>query len=248
MKKNIQIALFFSAALTISSCDVVQDAANVILAPESGGSTSSGLTNDEVIRGLKEALSVGINNATGLTSKTDGFLKNADISIPWPEDAMVVKQKAEEWGLSGQVNNIVTTLNRAAEEASKEAAPIFLNAIRGMSISDGFGILRGGEGAATNFLKDRTTAQLKQAFAPKVDEAIQRVELTKYWNPVVTRYNQSTILTGTQQVNPDLNDYVLTKAIDGLFTMVEKEENKIRKDPAARVTDILQKVFGSLGN
>src|SRR5690606_30735515 len=159
-----------------------------------------------------EALTVGITNATGLTSKTDGFLKNAEISIPWPEDALIVKEKAEEWGLSGQVDKIVTTLNRAAEEASKEAAPIFINAIKGMTISDGFSILNGGEGAATRFLKDKTTNQLKQAFTPKVDAAIQKVELTIYWEPVVTRYNQTTMLTGKEKVKPDLNDYVLTKA------------------------------------
>lgn len=247
MKKNIGFSCLIVAALGLSSCDVVQDAAS-ILTTDSTSSSSNALTNDEVIRGLKEALSIGINNATDLTSRTDGFLKNSEISIPWPEDALKVKQKAEDWGLSSQVDKIVTTINRAAEESSKEAAPIFLNAIRNMSISDGFSILKGGDGAATKFLKDKTTAELKKAFAPKVNEAIQKVELTKYWNPVITRYNQSTILTGAEQINPDLNDYVLTKAIDGLFKMVEKEENKIRKDPMARVTDILQKVFGSLGN
>lgn len=248
MKKNIQYILLLSTVFALSSCEVVQEAANSVLTTDSSSESKPSLTNSEVIGGLKEALTVGITNATGLTSKTDGFLKNAEISIPWPEDALIVKQKAEEWGLSGQVDKIVTTLNRAAEEASKEAAPIFINAIKGMTISDGFSILNGGEGAATRFLKDKTTSQLKQAFSPKVDAAIQKVELTKYWEPVVTRYNQTTILTGKEKVNPDLNDYVLTKAIDGLFTMVEKEENQIRKDPVARVTDLLQKVFGSLGN
>lgn len=248
MKKNIRHILLFSTVFALSSCEVVQEAANSVLTTDSSSESKPSLTNSEVIGGLKEALTVGITNATGLTSKTDGFLKNAEISIPWPEDALIVKEKAEEWGLSGQVDKIVTTLNRAAEEASKEAAPIFINAIKGMTISDGFSILNGGEGAATRFLKDKTTNQLKQAFSPKVDAAIQKVELTKYWEPVVTRYNQTTILTGKEKVNPDLNDYVLTKAIDGLFTMVEKEENQIRKDPVARVTDLLQKVFGSLGN
>lgn len=248
MKKNIRYILLFSTVFALSSCEVVQEAANSVLTTDSSSESKPSLTNSEVIGGLKEALTVGITNATGLTSKTDGFLKNAEISIPWPEDALIVKEKAEEWGLSGQVDKIVTTLNRAAEEASKEAAPIFINAIKGMTISDGFSILNGGEGAATRFLKDKTTNQLKQAFSPKVDAAIQKVELTKYWEPVVTRYNQTTILTGKEKVNPDLNDYVLTKAIDGLFTMVEKEENQIRKDPVARVTDLLQKVFGSLGN
>lgn len=243
MKK---ILFLLSIGFTLNACDVVQDAASIL--NSGSGSGTNALTNDEVIGGLKEALTFGINNATSLTSKTDGFLKNAEIFIPWPEDALVVKQKAEEWGLKGQVDNVVTTLNRAAEEASKEAAPIFVNAIKSMSISDGFSILNGGDGAATRFLKDRTTAQLKTAFKPKVDAAIEKVELTKLWNPIITRYNQTTVLTGGQRLNPDLNDYVLTRSIDGFFKMVEKEENKIRKDPVARVTDLLKRVFGSLTN
>ena len=248
MKKNIGFILFTATLTLLTGCDVVKDAANTVLTSDTQSSSNNALTNDEVIRGLKDALSIGINNATGITSKTDGFLKNPEIFIPWPSDALQVKAKAEEWGLSGQVENVITTLNRAAEEASKEAAPIFLNAIRGMSISDGFAILKGGDGAATRFLKERTTTELKAAFAPKVKEAIDKVQLTSYWNPIATRYNQTTILTGAQKANPDLDDYVLDKSIEGLFLMVEKEENKIRKDPMARVTDILQKVFGSLGN
>jgi hypothetical protein len=221
MKK---ILLLLTLGIVTNACDVVQDAASIL--NSGSGSGSNALTNDEVIGGLKEALTFGINNATALTSRTDGFLRNSEISIPWPQDALVVKEKAEEWGLKSQVDNIITTLNRAAEEASKEAAPIFVNAIKSMSISDGFSILNGGDGSATRFLRDRTTAQLKTAFKPKVDAAIEKVELTKYWNPVITRYNQSTVLTGAQRMNPDLNDYVLTRSIDGLFKMVEKEENK----------------------
>jgi len=118
-----------------------------------------------------------------------------------------------------------------------------------MSIQDGFSILNGGDGAATRYLSDKTTAQLTQAFAPKVDDAIAKVELTKYWEPIVSKYNAfaASPFSNAEQVNPDLSEYVTQLAIQGLFKMVEKEENKIRQDPVARITDILQRVFGSIG-
>ena len=193
-------------------------------------------------------MNVGIKNSVNLTSVTDGFLGNTEIRLPFPEDAMKVKEKALNLGLDSQVEKFETTLNRAAEEATKEALPIFKDAILGMSISDGFAILNGGDGAATNFLKDKTTAQLVNAFSPKVEAAIAKVKLTEYWEPIINKYNGAMTLTGGEKLNPDLNAYVTERAISGLFHMVSKEENKIRKDPAARVTSLLQKVFGSVTN
>lgn len=244
MKKTI----IFTAALSLGlvSCDVLNEAADILILDDSASKPS--LTNDEVIAGLKEALNVGIKNSVDLTSVTDGFLGNADIRLPFPEDAMKVKQKALDWGLDGQVEKFETTLNRAAEEATKEALPIFKDAILNMSISDGFGILNGGDGAATKFLKDKTTSQLVTAFSPKVEAAISKVKLTEYWEPIINKYNGAMTLTGGEKLNPDLNQYVTERAISGLFFMVEKEENKIRKDPVARVSELLQKVFGSITN
>lgn len=244
--KKINYCLLALLCSLLASCEVVSEAESVLNSTQNTSTTNNGLTNDQVISGLREALSVGINNATAKTSVVDGFLSNALIKIPFPPDALKVKEKAEEWGMTAQVDKIVTTLNRAAEEASKKAAPIFLDAIKSMTISDGFQILNGGDGAATRYLKDKTTTALKTAFAPDVNAAIEKVQLTNYWNPVITRYNQAMALTGGQKINPDLNDYVLTKAIGGLFTLVEQEENKIRKDPMARVTELLKTVFGSL--
>ena len=146
-------------------------------------------------------------------------------------------------GLSGQVEKFETTLNRAAEEATKEAIPIFIDAIKNMTVQDGFAILKGGNGSASQFLKNQTSAKLVSAFAPKVKEATSKVKLTEYWNPIITKYNA---LTLGNKLDPDLNAYITQKAIDGLFIMVAKEEDKIRLDPAARVSDILIKVFGSL--
>ncbi len=241
--KRLFIPIAIISSILVTSCDVLEDVANEMLSTDS---TTPALTEGEVASGLKEALTVGIVNAVDVTSITDGFLKNSAIRLPFPEDAIKVKQKALEWGLDGQVEKFETTLNRAAETASKEALPIFKKAITDMTINDAFGILRGGDGAATSYLKQKTTAELKTAFRPKVEAAIAQVKLTEYWEPIITKYNTAMTLTRGEKLNPDLNEYVTDKAIQGLFHMVENEENKIRKDPIARVTELLQKVFGSI--
>lgn len=249
MKKIFLSVIALSIVLFTPSCDILEDTAAAVVntGTGNGGEEKNALSNQEVISGLKEALTVGIKNAVDVTSVTDGFLGNPEIKLPFPESAQNMKEKAIEWGLEGQVNKITETLNRAAEDAAKEATPIFINAIKNMTVSDGFKILNDGEGAATDFLKRNTESELIKAFSPKVQESIEKVKLTEYWDPVMTRYNKAVRFTGGEEVDTDLNNYVTTRAIDGLFTMVEKEENKIRMDPAARVTDLLSKVFGSLG-
>jgi hypothetical protein len=242
MKNCSLIIVIISVCL---SCGVVDLSGLPIPNTNSTNNTPS-LSNDEVIKGLKEALTVGIQNSVNVTGVTDGFLKNGEIRLPFPPDALKVKEKALSLGMQGQVDKFETTLNRAAEEAVKEALPIFKDAILNMSIQDGFGILKGGDGAATRFLKEKTTAGLTSAFLPKVKNATSKVQLTSYWNPIITKYNTVTALTGGEKINPDLDAYVTQLAIEGLFKMVEKEENKIRKDPGARVTDLLRKVFSSI--
>jgi len=200
------------------------------------------LSNGDVVGGLKEALTVGSRNAAGLASRVDGFYKNPRIFIPFPPEALKVKSTLEGLGLKSQVDRFVMTLNRAAEEAAKEAAPIFVNAVRGLTIQDGFKILNGPNNAATSYLRGKTTAQLTAAFRPVVQRAIQKTEVTKYWSPLASDYNR---LPMVQKVNPDLNAYVTQKAVSGLFQLIANEELKIRRDPAARVTDLLKKVFGA---
>ena len=243
---RIPAILAISLGLSLGSCDVLNEAANVLL--ESPGSSTPALTNSEVISGLKEALKVGIKNSVDVTSIANGFMDNASIRLPFPPDALKVKEKALEWGLDSQVEKFELTLNRAAEEATKEALPIFMDAITNMSVQDGFAILKGGNGTATKFLRDNTLTSLVEAFSPKVEAAINQVQLTEYWNPIATKYNTAMIFTGGEKVEPDLSAFVTMRAIDGLFLMVEQEENKIRENPAARVSDILQKVFGSVQN
>jgi D-ribose pyranose/furanose isomerase RbsD len=242
----IKILAFSAISLFVGTCSKVDlSVINNYVSPTTTP-TAPKPSNEEVVSGLKEALNVGIKNAVNITSVTDGFLKNESIRLPFPPDAIKARQKAIDLGMTAQVEKFETTLNRAAEEASKEAILIFADAITNMSIQDGFTILKGGEGAATNYLKEQTTAKLTAAFSPKVAEAISKVKLTEYWSPIMTKYNTAMTLTGGEKINPDLNAYVTQKAIEGLFKMVALEENKIRKDPAARVSDLLIKVFGSL--
>ncbi len=201
------------------------------------------LSNDDVIKGLREALSVGTNSSTGVASQLDGYYKNARLFIPWPAEAQDMKNKLMKLGMEKKITEFETSLNRAAEEAAKNAAKIFLDGISQMSISDGFAILKGADTAATNFLRKTTYTPLFDKFLPIVKEAISKVKVTSYWNPLVTTYNK---LPGVKKQNPNLDDYVTKKAINGLFILVADEEAKIRKDPLARVTDILKKVFGSI--
>jgi hypothetical protein len=199
------------------------------------------LTNDEVINGLKEALSVGTSNSTAFASKLDGFYKNEMLFIAFPPEAIKVKNTLEDLGFKDQTDKFVMTLNRAAEEAAKGAAPVFLEAIKGMTITDGFAILKGNDSAATSYLKEKTTTQLKLQFTPIVQDAINKVELTKYWTPVISKYNSIPFI---EKQNADLTGYVTDRAVSGLFKLIALEELKIRQDPAARVTDVLKRVFG----
>jgi hypothetical protein len=247
MKRKLIIPIALLLATTVSCDELSQTVAtaNDVL---NGGNSEEGnkLTNDEVIKGLKEALTVGTKTSSATASKEDGYFKNTRLFIPFPEEAIKVKEKVEDLGLKSQVDKFVLTMNRAAEESAKEAVPIFVDAVTSMSIADGFNILKGADNAATVYLKDKTTTQLTQKFSPIVQKAIDKVGVTKQWNPIITKYNGIMKLTGGDQLNPDLNAYITERAIKGLFVLIEDEEKKIRKDPIARVSDILKKVFGSL--
>lgn len=201
----------------------------------------SSLSNDEIVGGLKEALNVGTKNSTEKVSKTDGFLKNAKIKIPFPAEAKEAENTLRKIGMGKQVDKFIVTLNRAAEQASKEAAPIFVNAIKTMTITDGLNILTGKDNAATLYLQSKTQADLKAKFAPVVKKAITKAQVAKYWKPLATTYNKIPMV---QKINPNLDEYITEKALDGIFLMVAEEEKKIRKDPLAQVTDLLKKVFG----
>lgn len=201
----------------------------------------TGLSSSEIISGLKEALNVGTSNGTRKLSAVDGFFKDAAIKILMPPEAQKVEQKLRAVGLGKQVDNAILSMNRAAEDAAQSAAPIFLNAIKGISIQDGLSILRGGDFAATNYLKSKTLSQLTEAFRPAIEASLKKVDATKYWKTLFTTYNTFS----SQKVNTDLTAYVTDKALTGIFYQVGLEEQKIRKDPVARTTDLLKKVFGN---
>jgi hypothetical protein len=206
-----------------------------------GGNTKSGLSSDEIASGLKEALNVGTNNATKQLSNVDGFFKDAAIKILMPEEAKKAEKKLRAIGMGKLVDDAILSMNRAAEDASKSAAPIFVKAIRQMTINDAMGILKGGDFAATGYLKDKTTTSLTESFRPVIDSSLTKVNATKYWNAVFTAYNKVSL----DKINPDLAAYVTEKALVGIFHQVGLEEQKIRKDPVARTTDLLKKVFSN---
>lgn len=206
-----------------------------------GSKGKVGLSNDEIINGLKEALNVGTGKGTQKLAAMDGFFKNAAVKILMPEEAKKAEQKLRSIGLGKQVDNAILSMNRAAEDAAKSAAPIFLNAIKGITIQDGLSILKGGDFAATNYLKGKTVSQLTEAFRPVIEQSLQKVNATKYWNTVFSTYNTFS----REKVNTDLVSYVTEKALTGIFYQVGLEEQKIRKDPVARTTDLLKKVFSN---
>lgn len=246
--KRIALLILAASALTFTACDVMEDVANTVNTGNggNGGTEKPALTNEEVIAGLKEALSIGIEKGAALASAQDGFFKNPKIFIPWPEDAVKIKEWAIDKGMQSKVDEIELTFNRAAEKASEKATPIFKDAITSMSIGDGFAILNGDDTAATNYLRKTTWSPLKNEFKPVVKDAIETVKLTSYWNPVATAYNSAAKLLGKPEIETDLDEYVTNKGMNGLFYMISEQEKKIRKDPVAQVTDLLKKVFGSL--
>lgn len=202
--------------------------------------SSGALTTTEVTKGLKEALTQGTNKSANLVSQIDGYFKNPEIKIPFPPDVQLVETKMRALGMGAQVDEFVLSVNRAAEDAAKQAAPIFVSAIQKMTIEDAFGILKGAPDAATQYLQRTTTPQLKEKFTPVVKNSLVKVNATKYYSDLVNYYNRIPFVT---KVNPDLTAYATDKAIQGLFVMIAKEEKTIRKDPVARTTDLLKKVF-----
>jgi hypothetical protein len=219
---------------------VLNDAANKVT-----GKGGGGLTNDEVVAGLKEALGKGAEQSVLKGSAVDGFLKNEKIRIPFPPEADKMKTTLTSMGMSKQVEEFEVTMNHAAEEAAKEALPVLRDAVTGMSVGDGFAILKGGDQAATNYLREKTTSSLVSRFRPIVEKATKKVALTSYWTPLATGYNKASMLTGKKAVDPDLDAYVTQKAVEGLFVLVAEEEGRIRQDPMARTSELLKKVFGS---
>ena len=200
------------------------------------------LTSEEVGQGLKEALTVGVSKGSDLVSQVDGFYKNPAIRIPFPPEALKAEGTLRRLGMGAEVDNFVLALNRAAEDAATEAKPVFVSAIKQMTIQDAWSILRGEDDAATQYLNRNTSTQLNEKFKPVIQTALNKTNATTLYANLINTYNKIPLV---KKMNPALDEYATQKAIEGLFVVVADEEKNIRQNPGARSTELLQKVFGT---
>jgi hypothetical protein len=230
------VTIVMASFVIQSQGQILQDAMKML----DGG--KGNLSEQDAVSGIKEALEKGTAESVSLVSKLDGYFHNPEIRIPFPEDARTIESKLRAIGLGSEVDKAVLSMNRAAEDAAKSAQPIFVAAIRSMNVSDAIGIVKGKDDAATQYLARTTTPALKEKFSPVIKASLDKVDATRIWSDLINTYNQIPFVA---RQNPDLTAYVTDKAISGLFRMIAKEEQKIRKDPVARTTEILKKVFGN---
>ena len=233
-----RILVLTGIVLMISSCEVMSQ-----LPKLPGG---NGITEAEAGQGIKEALSQGLTRAVSFLNKTDGFFGSEVYKILLPPEAQKVEATMRRIGLGKQVDRAVLQINRGAEDAVGFATPIFVNAIKEMTIADAINIIKGPKDGATNYFKQKTTAALIQAFTPVVKNSLDKVEATKYYGDLMNAYNN--FPTTRNKVNPDLTSYVVGKAVDALFDQIAKEEMEIRANPVKRTTDLMKKVFGAVWN
>ncbi len=235
-------ALMYVSALILSQAFCIHGEAQIFNeAMKIVNPSKSSVTETDAVAAIREALIKGAESGVAIVSKQDGYFANPQIKIPFPPEAKTVESKLRGIGLDNQVDEVVLSLNRAAEDAAKDAAPIFMAAIKGMTVNDALQIVRGADDAATRYLERTTSPELRSKFRPVIQASLDKVNATRLWSDVINTYNQIPFVT---RMNPDLAGYVTDKAIEGLFVMVAKEEKQIRKDPVARTTEILKKVFG----
>ena len=234
------LALIFSQA-TFAQFDLekIKTKVKSTVSTVSGDKNGSSLSSDEIISGLKEALTKGTDNSTKILHQADGYFGNAAIKILMPAEAQKVESTLRNLGMSSLVDKAILSMNRAAEDAAGGVSTIFFDAIKKMTVKDGLSILRGGNFAATDYLKQTTTSELTAMMKPIIDASLQKVNATAYWDKVFSNYNRFS----SNKVETDLSAWVTAKALKGMFVSIGQEEQKIRQDPAARTTDLLKKVF-----
>jgi hypothetical protein len=236
INKHLLLSVILILGFAVMSKAQILDEAIKLVEP-----TNQGLSEKDAVNGIKEALVKGTGTSVNLVSKVNGYFGNPEIKISFPENAKVIESKLRAIGLGSQADDVILSINRAAEDAAKEAEPIFVSAIRNMSITDAIQLVSGKNDACTQYLARTTTPELKSKFNPVVKASLDRVNATRLWADAVKTYNQIPFVT---RQNPNLTEYVTNKAISGLFIMIAKEELKIRQNPAERTSDILKKVFG----
>jgi hypothetical protein len=236
MKKIYFLLIITFLSIQYTDAQFLKDAKKLL------NSKTKGLTEKDAADGIKEALVNGTGESVKLVSVADGYWANPEIKIPFPAEAKEMESKLRAIGMSKKVDEFNVSMNRAAEKAANEAKPIFIAAIKGMTVRDAINIVKGSDNAATTYLKNTTSPELIAKFQPIIKTSLDNVNATKYWSDLITIYNKIPLV---RKMNPDLTQYVTTRAIDGLFVMIAKEELKIRKDPMARTSELLKKVFGN---
>lgn len=226
--------LFFAVLPLFWGCAELQKIVNVSL-PE-----NAGISNLQIANGLKEALNNGVDKQVSKLTLTDGFYGNESVRIPLPKELKTVEQKLSSVGMGALTDQGIKLLNRAAEDAVKEATPIFIQAIKEMSFADVRKILMGHDSSATLYLNETTKSPLYNRFYPQVEKSLTKVGADKAWNAVTTKYNAIPFVT---KVNPDLKDYVTNMALAGVFKMITREEKQIRNNLQSRTSDLLKQVF-----
>lgn len=236
------ICLTMVTALTLAVCACQGSMNDIFNQVAKEMQSSQGLSQSEIVAGLKQALEVGTGNAVNLTGKLNGYYSNPQIKIPLPESYREVENLLRLAGLERYVTDFERSMNRAAEKAAPEAKALFFQAIKQMSFDDAKRILYGKENEATLYFKEKTYAPLTQRFEPLVHEAMNDVGVTRYYQTIENKVRN---LPVGNALKFDLDQYVTTRALDGLFLVLAQEEAKIREDPAARVTELLRRVFGA---
>lgn len=201
------------------------------------------VTEAEAGEGVRQALAQGVTTAIFALNREDGFFGNNAYKLFLPEDAQKIERTLRNIGLGSQVDRAVLQINRAAEDAVGFAKPIFVDAIKEMTIQDALGIIRGGKNSATDYFREKTRTKLLAAFSPSIKSSLDKLNATRYYTDIVTAYNR--LPTVSNKVDPDLTSYVVNKATDALFDQIAREEENIRENPVARTTEILKKVFGN---
>ncbi len=240
--KKIIVGLALAAALLTGSSAFAQDIKGVIQGAMGTASAGSGAGQSDSAAGLKEALAVGTGNAVQALSKPDGYFGDAAVKILLPGKLQTTADVLKKAGYQKEVDELILSMNRAAESAAPKARPIFENAVKNMSFEDASKILNGGNTAATDYFKSKTSSQLTEAFKPAVSDSMNQVGVTRAYKALTDRY---TSMVPFGQVDSfDLDRYVTQKSVDGLFVKIGQEEARIRTNPAARTTELLKKVFG----
>lgn len=233
--KKVFTLIGLCSLIALSSCDVLSNL------PTSTG-IGTGITENEAALGIKEALGQGLDKSVMNLNVVDGFFKNAAYKILLPPDAKKIENTLRSLGFNSLADKAILQINRGAEDAVGYAKPIFINAIKNMTLQDAIGLVKNGDSSATHFFRVKTNAQLYNAFIPVIKSSLDKVNATKYYSDLVNTYNN--LPTTFNKINPDLASFVTDRATQALFELIAKEELNIRTNFAARSSDILRKVFG----